>query len=177
MLRSFHPNAPDVREMQQHSPVRVTPSSGPGGPKQNRKSVRVGLVCNLLPGTGVIYAGKSAIGVLYLVTVVVLLFTPLQPLAIVVVLLSYVHTAVAVSNRNQDIEQDERPAGTLIPPPSAFQSKATTMSQVGGLGKSCSRCGGRVSQSAKYCKVCGQLLDQTQVYADLPRPDQTQVYE
>jgi hypothetical protein len=117
----------------------------------------------LLPGAGVIYAGKVAIGMSYLVVVFVLLFAA-PPLAIAVWLVSYGHAVMAVMNWNQEIEESERSTKPLIPPPSAFQSKVTTTPQIQLTGKSCSICGGEVSETARYCKTCGEPLDQTQVW-------------
>jgi ribosomal protein L40E len=169
MRRLFRPGGPSREE------VTIARSSAGGGPPpasaRNRKSVLVALVCNLVPGAGVIYAGDR-VGVLYVLIVIGLLILsplyPFFPLAVVVALASYPHTVIAVNRWNQMIEEAERSLKPVLPPPSTFQSELSLKAPADILTRSCSECGAEVSRTATYCRMCGHRLDAMAACAPLP---------
>jgi len=130
-----------------------------GSSTQDRKSMPAGLILNLLPGAGVIYAGNTVIGFFYIVVFLVSVYA-YAPLAAAVVLVTYIHTAAAISERNTRIKESLGTSEVLVPPPSAFQLKAT-QPDLGSQVASCDSCGAEVSQTARYCKTCGLMLDKT----------------
>jgi hypothetical protein len=77
-----------------------------GSQRLSLKSYAIGIVANfLLPGAGVIYAGKK-VGIAYTILTVVF-FVVLWPASIVVAVISYVHTVIAISDRNSQIRSSQ----------------------------------------------------------------------
>lgn len=124
-------------------------------PSPSTKSNLTGLAVNfLLPGGGVIYAG-SKIGWVYPVISVVFLFLA-WPFAIVIVAISYIHTVLAINEKNNEV----RKVGPIAPKMKQSDPPRQLLPQV-GAGTFCTKCGSNLKSVSIHCPRCGSHVIET----------------
>jgi len=130
------------------------------------KSYAAGFVANLLlPGAGVIYAGKR-VGLVYVVLTVVFIVVA-WPLSIVVAAFSHIHTIIAVSERNNQIKKIQLNQGPK-------QIAPNVSVPVIGNTTNCVKCGSPINLNSAYCRYCGARTDGS--LQESSAADKTRVY-
>ena len=153
--------------IQEESPTSKS-SAGLAQPT-SAKSYSAGIAINfLLPGAGVIYAGSKS-GLIYPVIVVVFLFVA-WPVAIVAVMVSYVHTVAAIREKNDKINR----ARSCISNTRPWEPPGRSPLQV-SCGRFCVKCGFKITSKSIYCPRCGFRVAETD--SEMPDSDRTRLYK
>jgi len=115
--------------------------------KVTSKSYLVGLACNIIPGGGLVYAGHRAWAMFYMTVTVVFLIV-YSPIALIVLLASFIHTAAAIEGQNNEARLRARE------PISHDKRLRPTERTI------CPRCGSQPRALAKHCTKCGTELQE-----------------
>jgi TM2 domain-containing membrane protein YozV len=144
-------------------PLTASPPTQSGA---KSKSMGAAFLLNFLlfAGAGLMYAGQWVFGVLYLVVALFFVFVyPNTVIALIVAILSYVHTYFAVENFNTKAQQLANESGTGT---TAFPKKPSVVSP--SDRNYCIQCGKSITPSLSNCAYCRaalpKLSDETVVY-------------